>query len=73
MMIPKISKLHIKFVNGINIYFDKTNLSIYEPHQLIISNDLFCIILLSYPNDNNFYLKDSLEVITIVLKELNLV
>lgn len=41
------------------------NLSINEPHKVIISNESFCIIILSYPNDNNLYLKDSLEVITL--------
>ena len=65
LKIPKISKLHIEFVNGKNIHFDKTNLLINEPHQILISNDLSCLILLSYPNDNNFYLKDSLEMITL--------
>jgi len=65
MKIPKISKLHIEFVNGKNIHFDKTNLSINEPHKVIISNEKSCIILLSYPNDNNLYLKDSLEIITL--------
>ena len=65
LKIPKISKLHIEFVNGKNIHFNKTNLSINEPHQIIISNDLSCIILLSYPHDNNFYLKDCLEIITL--------
>lgn len=39
MKIPKISKLHIEFVNEKNIHFDKTNLSINEPHKVIISND----------------------------------
>ena len=63
--IPKISKLHLEFINGKNIHFDKTNLSINEPHKIIISNDSSYIILLSYPNDNNFYLKDSLEIITL--------
>ena len=65
MKIPKISKLHIEFVNGKNIHFDKTNLSINEPHKVIISNEVSCIILLSYPNEKNLYLKDSLESITL--------
>lgn len=65
LKIPKISKLHIEFVNGKNINFDKINLSINEPHKVIISNESSCIILLSYPNKNNFYLKDSLEIITL--------
>ena len=34
MKIPKISKLHIEFVNGKNIHFDKTNLSLNEPHKV---------------------------------------
>ena len=32
--IPKISKLHLEFINGKNIHFDKTNLSIHEPHKI---------------------------------------
>jgi len=63
MKIPKISKLHI--VNGKNIHFDKTNLSINKLHKVIISNEESYIIILSHPNDNNLYLKDSLEIITL--------
>lgn len=32
--IPKISRLHLEFINGKNIHFDKTNLSIHEPHKI---------------------------------------
>lgn len=63
--IPKVSKLHIEFVSGKNIHFDNTNLSISEPHKIIISNNESCLILLSYDNDNNFYLKDSMDIITL--------
>ena len=63
--IPKISKLHLEFINGKNIYFDKTNLSIHEPHKIIISNNLSCLVLLIFKNDNNIYIKDSLDTITI--------
>ena len=63
--IPKISKLHLEFVSGKNIHFDRTNLSLTEPHKIIISNDSSYLILLSYENDNNLYLKDSLEIITL--------
>ena len=63
--IPKISKLHLEFINGKNIHFDKTNLSIHEPHKIIISNNLSCLILLIFKNDNNIYIKDSLDTITI--------
>ncbi len=63
--IPKISKLHLEFINGKNIHFDKTNLSIREPHKIIISNESSCLILINYENDNNLYLKDSQEIITL--------
>ena len=48
-----------------NIHFDKTNLSIHEPHKIIISNNLSCLVLLIFKNDNNIYIKDSLDTITI--------
>ena len=62
--IPKISKLHLEFINGKNIHFNKTNLSIHEPHKIIISNNLSCLVLLIFNNDNNIYIKDikALEV-----------
>ncbi len=66
MKIPKKSKLHIEFVNWKNIHFDKTNLSINETHKIIISNESLFIMLPSYPDDNNLYLKDSLEIITLM-------
>lgn len=62
---PKISKLHLNFISGKNIHFDKTNLSIKEPHKIIISNESICLILISYSNYNNLYLKDSHEIITL--------
>lgn len=36
MKIPKISKLQIEFVNGKNIYFDKTNFSINDLYKLLL-------------------------------------
>ena len=53
--IPKMSKLHL----------DKTNLSIKEPHKIIISNESSCLILISYENDNNLYVKDNHEIMTL--------
>ena len=64
MKIPKISKLNLEFVSGKSIHFEKTNLSLFEPHKIIISGNTFCLILLSY-DDNNLYLKDTLENITL--------
>lgn len=63
--IPKMSKLHLDFISGKNIHFDKTNLSIKEPHKIIISNEPSCLILISYENDNNLYVKDNHEIMTL--------
>lgn len=43
--IPKISKLHLNFISGKNIHFDKTNLSIKEPHKIITLDKLFNLVL----------------------------
>ena len=51
--IPNISKLDIKFINGKYIHFNNTNISINDPHKIIISNNSYCLILLYYENDNN--------------------
>lgn len=64
--ITKISKLHLNFISGKNIRFDKTNLSIKEPHKIIISNESICSILISYYDDNNLYLKDSHKIINLI-------
>ncbi len=63
--ISNISKLDIKFINGKYIHFNNTNISINNPHKIIISNNSYYLILLSYENDNDFYLKDSLKLITL--------
>ena len=63
--ISKTSKLRLDFISGKNIYFDKTNLSIKEPHKITISNESSCLILISYEDDNNLYVKDSHEIITL--------
>ena len=52
MKIPKISKLNLEFVSGKKIHFEKTNLSLFEPHKIIISVNTFCLILLSYDTDS---------------------
>ncbi len=57
--------LDIKYIDGHLIKFDNTNLSVTEPHKIIISNESICLILISYDDDNNLYLKDSHEIITL--------
>ena len=61
---PKISKLHIEFVNGNNIHFNKTNLSINEPHKIIISNDSNYFVIINYENNPTLYDKSTMQNIT---------
>ena len=49
-------------LNGKYIHFNNTNISINDPHKNIISNNSYCLILLSYENNNNFYLKDYFDI-----------
>lgn len=60
MKIPKISKLHIKFISGKNIHFDKTNLSINELYQIVIINENSYFILITYENNLNLYDKSTM-------------
>ena len=43
--IPKISRLHLEFINGKNIHFDKTNLSIHEPYLFMNHIKLLLVII----------------------------
>ena len=52
------STLTIDFINGKNIIFKKTNLAIQEPHKIIISNKSFSLVVFVYENDENFYVND---------------
>ncbi len=51
--------LNVQFINGRIIKFNKTNLSIMEPHKIIISNNKAILIALLYEDikhiDKNGY------------------
>ena len=56
--ITKISKLHLDFISGKNVLFDRNNLSLKEPYKIIISNETCFLNLISYEDDNNLYVKE---------------
>ena len=56
--ITKISKLHLDFISGKNVLFDRNNLSLKEPYKIIISNESYFLNLISYEDDNNLYVKE---------------
>lgn len=67
LKIKDITKLHIDFISGRYIHFDNTNLSIHEPHRIIISNDNTYFEIVAYNNDTNLYNKQNMQSITLDL------
>lgn len=64
LKLKDISKLHIDFIGGKYIHFEKTNLSIHEPHQIVLSNDSNYFILINYENNYTLYDKSTMQNVT---------
>ncbi len=65
LKLKDISKLHIDFIGGKYIHFEKTNLSIHEPHQIVISNDNSYFVIINYENNPTLYDKTTMQNVTI--------
>lgn len=65
LRIKDITKLNIKYISGENIIFKNTNLGLFEPHKVIISNNYNGIVLLCYNEDTNLYNEELSDVVTI--------
>ena len=65
LKLKDISKLHIDFIGGKYIHFENTNLSIHEPHQIILSNDNSYFVLITYENNSSLYEKTTMQNLTI--------
>lgn len=48
--------LKVEYINGHIIKFNKTNLSIMEPHKIIISNNKATLVALLYEDIEKIYL-----------------
>lgn len=59
------ANLEIKYINGHLIKFDKTNLSVTEPHKIIASNSSSIIIAYLYNNNDKIYLVNSNVIISL--------
>lgn len=64
LKLKDISKLHIDFIGGKYIHFENTNLSIHEPHQIIISSENSYFVLIAYENNPTFYDKSTMQNVT---------
>lgn len=50
------SNLKVEYINGHTIKFDKANLSIMEPHKIIIGNNKATLAALFYEDMEKIYL-----------------
>ncbi len=66
-----IGILEVEFINGHLIKFDKTNLSVQEPHKIVTSNKNSTLIALLYDNEEKIYLPNSNLLISLT-KFINL-
>ena len=54
----------VEYINGHIIKFNKTNLSIIEPHKIIISNNKATLVALLYEDEEKIYLPRENAVIS---------
>ena len=71
-----MGNLDIKFIDGHLINFDKTNLSVQEPHKIIVSNKKNTLVALLYDNEDKIYLPHENVIISLtnyikILKVMN--
>ncbi len=64
LKLKDISKIHIDFIGGKYIHFENTNLSIHEPHQIVISNENSYFVLIAYENNSTLYDKSNMQNVT---------
>ena len=57
--------LEVEFVDGYLIKFDKTNLSVQEPHKIIVSNKKNTLIALIYNDEDKIYLPSVNAIISL--------
>lgn len=58
------TNLKIKFLSGHIIKFDKTNLSITEPHRIVVTNSNQVLIALIYDDNDKIYLPNHNAIIS---------
>ena len=58
------TNLNIEFLSGHVIKFDKTNLSVREPHRIIVSNSNNVLIALLYDDNEKIYLPNHNAIIS---------
>lgn len=57
--------LEINFLSGHLIKIDNTNISIEEPHQIIVKKDNMVLLAMLYENEEKIYLPNNNIIITL--------
>ena len=65
LKLKDISKLHIDFIGGKYIHFENTNLSLHEPHQIVISSEHSYFVLIAFENNPTLFDKSTRQNVTI--------
>ena len=60
-----MGNLELEFINGHLIKFDKTNLSVQEPHKIIASNKNNTLVALIYNDEDKIYLSNENAIISL--------
>ncbi len=60
-----MGNLKIDYINGHLIKFDKTNLSVQEPHKIIVSNKKNTLVALLYDSEDKIYLPNENAIISL--------
>lgn len=60
-----MGNLEIEYIVGHLIKFDKTNLSVQEPHKIIVSNKKNTLVALLYDDEDKIYLPNENAIISI--------
>lgn len=60
-----MSNLEVEFISGNLIKVNKTNLTITEPHKLIVKNNTSLLIAYIYDNEDKIYLLNNSTVVSI--------
>ena len=60
-----MGNLEFEFIDGHLIKFDKTNLSVQEPHKIIASNKNNTLVALIYNDEDKIYLSNENAIISL--------
>ena len=65
--------LEINFLSGQLIKIDNTNISIEEPHRIIVKKDNMVLLAMLYNNEDKIYLPNNNNIIITLTKYISII